>query len=88
MLHSFPMYFHSNVSFLNIFVQKDLTFVIYSYIASIVQYHVVPDVPYISDSATYSPESCIFGQLINTGCVLRNTEIVTENNEQVSENFF
>lgn len=42
------------------------------YIASIVQNHVVPDVPYISDAATYSPESCIFGQLINTGCVLRN----------------
>lgn len=35
------------------------------------QNHVVPDVPYISDAATYSPESCIFGQLINTGCVLR-----------------
>jgi len=41
-----------------------------TYIASIVQNHVVPDVPYISDSATYSPESCIFGQFINTGCVL------------------
>jgi hypothetical protein len=44
----------------------------YRYVASIVQNHVVPDVPYISDAATYSPESCIFGQLINTGCVLRN----------------
>jgi hypothetical protein len=46
-------------------------FIEYSYIASIVQNHVGPDVPYISDAATYSPESCIFGQLINTGCVLR-----------------
>lgn len=25
---------------------------------------------YISDAATYSPESCVFGQLINIGCVL------------------
>ncbi|CRL03758.1 CLUMA_CG016242, isoform A [Clunio marinus] len=48
-----------------------------TYIASIVQNHVVPDVPYISDAATYSPESCIFGQLINTGCVLLGLTIYT-----------
>ena len=37
----------------------------------------MPDVPYISDAATYSPESCIFGQLINTGCVLLMLTIYT-----------
>lgn len=41
-----------------------------TYIAAIIQGHVVPKVPYISDAATYSPESCVFGQLINIGCVL------------------
>lgn len=41
-----------------------------TYIAAILQGHVVPNVPYISDAATYSPESCVFGQLINIGCVL------------------
>lgn len=30
----------------------------------------MPNVPYISDAATYSPESCIFGQLINIGALL------------------
>lgn len=54
---------------ISVFLLFQITFLI-TYIASIVQNHVVPDVPYISDSATYSPESCIFGQLINTGCVL------------------
>lgn len=37
---------------------------------AILEGHVVPNVPYISDAATYSPESCIFGQLINIGAVL------------------
>uniref|UniRef100_A0A6B2E6C5 Putative conserved secreted protein n=1 Tax=Phlebotomus kandelakii TaxID=1109342 RepID=A0A6B2E6C5_9DIPT len=41
-----------------------------TYIAAIVQGHVIPAIPYISDAATYSPESCVFGQLINMGCVL------------------
>lgn len=41
-----------------------------TYIAAVIQGHVVPDVPYISDAATYSPESCVFGQFINIGCVL------------------
>lgn len=42
----------------------------YSYIVAVLEGHVVPTVPYISDAATYSPESCIFGQLINIGSVL------------------
>lgn len=41
-----------------------------TYIAAVLQGHVVPTVPYISDAATYSPESCVFGQLVNIGCVL------------------
>lgn len=40
------------------------------YIAAVLQGHVVPTVPYISDAATYSPESCVFGQLMNLGAVL------------------
>lgn len=43
------------------------------YIAAILQGHVVPAIPYISDAATYSPESCVFGQFINMGCVLRKS---------------
>lgn len=34
------------------------------------QGHVVPTVPYISDAATYSPESCFFGLLMDIGCIL------------------
>lgn len=45
--------------------------IILRYIAAVIQGHVVPDVPYISDAATYSPESCVFGQLISIGCILR-----------------
>lgn len=47
-----------------------LTTFICTYIAAVLQGHVVPTFPYISDAATYSPESCVFGQLINIGCVL------------------
>lgn len=52
-----------------VFVLFQSTFIC-TYIAAILLGHVVPDVPYISDAATYSPESCVFGQLINMGCVL------------------
>ncbi|XP_054271761.1 DNA damage-regulated autophagy modulator protein 2 [Macrosteles quadrilineatus] len=41
-----------------------------TYIAAVLQGHVEPEFPYISDDATYSPESCVFGQLINTGSIL------------------
>lgn len=54
---------------LTVFVLFQSTFIC-TYIAAILEGHVVPDVPYISDAATYSPESCVFGQLINMGCVL------------------
>lgn len=35
-----------------------------------IQGHVVPTVPYISDAATYSPESCFFGLAMDIGCIL------------------
>lgn len=41
-----------------------------TYIAAVLQGHVEPEFPYISDAATYSPESCVFGQLINMCTVL------------------
>lgn len=40
------------------------------YIAAVLLGHVEPDFPYISDAATHSPESCVFGQLMNCGTVL------------------
>lgn len=52
-----------------VFLLFNFTF-IGTYIAAVLQGHVVPTVPYISDAATYSPESCVFGQLISIGCVL------------------
>uniref|UniRef100_A0A182TX38 CWH43-like N-terminal domain-containing protein n=1 Tax=Anopheles melas TaxID=34690 RepID=A0A182TX38_9DIPT len=54
---------------ISVFLLFNFTF-IGTYIAAVLQGHVVPTVPYISDAATYSPESCVFGQFINIGCVL------------------
>lgn len=81
---------------ISVFLIFQITFIC-TYIAAILEGHIVPDVPYISDviqilfitkslhkfhalmqnlnqiffkAATYSPESCVFGQLINIGCVL------------------
>lgn len=52
-----------------VFLVFQITFIC-TYIAAILEGHVVPNIPYISDAATYSPESCVFGQFINIGCVL------------------
>lgn len=41
-----------------------------TYIAAVLLGHVEPEFPYISDAATYPPESCVFGQLINIGAIL------------------
>ncbi|XP_071449864.1 DNA damage-regulated autophagy modulator protein 2 [Hetaerina americana] len=41
-----------------------------SYIAAVLLGHVQPNFPYISDTAAYSPESCVFGQLINLGTLV------------------
>lgn len=52
-----------------VFVLFEATF-IGTYLFAISKGHVAPSVPYISDTAANSPESCFFGQLINIGCVL------------------
>ncbi|KAJ9583724.1 hypothetical protein L9F63_021923, partial [Diploptera punctata] len=54
---------------LAIFVIFPCTF-LGTYIAAVLLGHVEPDFPYISDAATHSPESCVFGQLMNSGTVL------------------
>ncbi|XP_014252046.1 DNA damage-regulated autophagy modulator protein 2 [Cimex lectularius] len=41
-----------------------------TYLAGVLQGHVEPNFPYISDAASYPPESCVFSQLINLGSVL------------------
>ncbi|XP_075153546.1 DNA damage-regulated autophagy modulator protein 1 [Haematobia irritans] len=53
----------------SVFLIFQVTFLA-TYIAAVLQGHVVPTIPYISDAATYSPESCVFGQMINIGSVL------------------
>jgi len=39
-------------------------------VVAILNGHIVPDFPYISDTGTTSPESCIFGQLLTIGAFL------------------
>lgn len=41
-----------------------------TYIAAVLQGHVKAEFPYISDTATQPPESCVFGQFINVGAIL------------------
>ncbi|XP_017773455.1 PREDICTED: DNA damage-regulated autophagy modulator protein 2 [Nicrophorus vespilloides] len=40
------------------------------YIMSVCMKDVEPIFPYISDTGTFVPESCIFGQLLNTGSII------------------
>lgn len=40
------------------------------YSISVLLGHTEPNFPYISDTGTYSPESCIFGQFVNIGAFL------------------
>ncbi|KAJ9583728.1 hypothetical protein L9F63_021927 [Diploptera punctata] len=47
-----------------IFVTIPTTFLI-TYSVSVWDGHVNPELPYISDTGTFSPESCIFGQFLN-----------------------
>ena len=54
-----------------------LEFTLFSYVACVCRYgiavggkHVEPGFPYISDTGTYPPESCVFGQLMNLGALL------------------
>lgn len=59
-----------------VFILLPATFII-SYVISVVLGHVEPDFPYISDTGTYSPESCIFGQLLNFSAFLVAATIYT-----------
>lgn len=52
-----------------IFVLMPSTFLI-TYMISVSMHHVEPGMPYISDTGTYSPESCIFSQLLNVSALL------------------
>lgn len=54
---------------LAVFILFPATFLA-TYIIAVLLGHVEPDFPYISDTGTYSPESCIFGQLLNVGTLL------------------
>uniref|UniRef100_T1JKQ3 CWH43-like N-terminal domain-containing protein n=1 Tax=Strigamia maritima TaxID=126957 RepID=T1JKQ3_STRMM len=54
---------------LALFILFPATFII-SYIISVVLGHVEADFPYISDTGTHIPESCIFGQFLNICAVL------------------
>ncbi|XP_045468231.1 DNA damage-regulated autophagy modulator protein 2 [Harmonia axyridis] len=46
-----------------------VTFIL-SYSIAVAHEDVTPLFPYISDTGTFSPESCIFGQLLNLGALL------------------
>ncbi|XP_033222762.1 DNA damage-regulated autophagy modulator protein 2-like [Belonocnema kinseyi] len=55
---------------LSLFILIPVTFMI-TYTISVQWDHVVPGFPYISETGTLSPESCIFAQLLNIAAVLR-----------------
>ncbi|XP_045175779.2 DNA damage-regulated autophagy modulator protein 2-like isoform X1 [Mercenaria mercenaria] len=57
-------------------VYLPLSFVI-TYSIAVGNKHVEPGFPYISDTGTRSPESCVFGQLLNIGAVLAGIIIYT-----------
>ncbi|XP_012264241.2 DNA damage-regulated autophagy modulator protein 1 isoform X1 [Athalia rosae] len=52
-----------------IFVLLPTTFIA-TYVIAVVLGHVEPGFPYISDTATYPPESCIFAQIINMAAAM------------------
>ncbi|CAE1313452.1 DRAM2 [Acanthosepion pharaonis] len=54
---------------LSLVVLSLLTFIT-TYIIAVSQKHVTPYLPYISDTGSKSPESCIFGQLLNISTML------------------
>lgn len=59
-LHWFPI---------GVFLLTVLTWIA-SYLIAVSLGHVEPDLPYISDTGTYPPESCIFGQALNLSAAL------------------
>ncbi|CAG5100954.1 Similar to Dram2: DNA damage-regulated autophagy modulator protein 2 (Mus musculus) [Cotesia congregata] len=52
-----------------IFVSVPASFII-TYTIAVVKGHVVPGFPYISDTGTYPPESCLFAQFLNIIAVI------------------
>jgi hypothetical protein len=40
-------------------------FTVIRYTIAVLNQHVEPGFPYVSDTGSYSPESCIFGQFLN-----------------------
>ncbi|MCL4124652.1 UNVERIFIED_CONTAM: hypothetical protein GTU68_042268 [Idotea baltica] len=54
---------------LSVFVLFPATFII-TYCIAVLLGHTEPEFPYISDTGTQSPESCIFGQALNLGALL------------------
>lgn len=54
---------------LSLFILIPVTFMI-TYTISVQWDHVVPGFPYISETGTFSPESCIFAQLLNIAALL------------------
>ncbi|XP_052697001.1 DNA damage-regulated autophagy modulator protein 2-like [Crassostrea angulata] len=59
-LHLFPLF---------IVIYVPVSFCI-TYIIAVANKHVEPGFPYISDTGTLPPESCVFGQLLNIGAVV------------------
>lgn len=52
-----------------LFVTLPTTFIL-TYVIAVLLGHVEAGFPYISDAATYAPESCIFAQFINMTAAL------------------
>lgn len=46
-----------------------------SYVIAVMLGHVEAGFPYISDTATYAPESCIFAQFINMIAMLSEYDV-------------
>lgn len=51
-------------------VESDKEMSIFSYIMAVILGHVEAGFPYISDTATSAPESCIFAQFVNMTATL------------------
>lgn len=48
----------------------------YRYSIAVLLGHTAPEFPYISDTGTQSPESCIFGQALNLGAFLSKYKFI------------
>ncbi|KAK9717482.1 Frag1/DRAM/Sfk1 family [Popillia japonica] len=52
-----------------VFIWFPITFLV-TYLIALQAKDIVAFMPYVSDTGTYSPESCVFGQMLNTGSIL------------------